>query len=151
IIAYEKAAALKPVSDDAEYQLHYALGNVYIRVGDYPKAVAAYRAAIGANPGYARAYTNLAVALGDQGDFAAAEKAAGNALARDRKDPDNVLNFAVALDHQGRYTEALAVLHRSLETFEGAKGQGARIKGLIGLYEQLVRLQKQLPRILGDE
>jgi tetratricopeptide (TPR) repeat protein len=151
VTAFEKAAALKPASDDAEYQPHYNLGHVYGRLGDYPKAVAAYRAAIGANPGYARAYANLALALADQGDFAAAEKAAAAALARDKKDLKSVLNLAMTLDRQGRYAEALAFLQQSVQKLEGSKEQGARIKRLIGLYEHLARLQKQLPAILRGE
>ncbi|HZN33528.1 MAG TPA: tetratricopeptide repeat protein, partial [Pirellulaceae bacterium] len=126
ITAFERAAALKPASDDAAYQPHYNLGNIYLRLGDYPQAIKAYRAAISAT-GYALAYTNLGVALGEQGDLAEAEKYAMEALAR-VKSPDNIRNVAIALDRQGRYAEALAILQRSLERFEGGEEQRALIE-----------------------
>ena len=150
ITAFEKAAALKPASDDANYQPHYNLGNVHTRLGEYSKAIEAFRAAIRANPGYTNAYTNLATALGEQGDFAEAEKVATDALTR-VKNLDNIRNFTMALDRQGRYAEALAFVQRSLEKFEGRAEDRARVKQLIGLYERFVQLQKQRPAILRGE
>jgi serine/threonine protein kinase/Flp pilus assembly protein TadD len=151
VTAFEKAAALKPGSDDPEYRPYFNLGNVYARLGESPKAVEAFRAATTANPDDARAYISLAAVLAEQGDFAAAEKAAASALAQDKKRPDAVLNYAVALDRQGRYADALEFVRRSLKEFKGGAAERARLTGLAGLYEQFARLQQRLPAILGGE
>jgi serine/threonine protein kinase/Tfp pilus assembly protein PilF len=150
ITAFEKAAALMPASDDANYQPHINLGNVHVRLGECSKAIEAYRAAIRANHGCANAYTGLAAALVQQGDFAEAEKVATDALTR-VKNPDNIHNYAVVLGRQGRYADALAFVQQCLEKFEGTAEDRARAKQLIGLYEQFLRLQKQLPAILRGE
>ncbi|HKB05423.1 MAG TPA: tetratricopeptide repeat protein, partial [Gemmataceae bacterium] len=154
IAALEKAIVIldgvhskKGIKADA----HFNLGNNYRRLGDYLKAIDAYRAAIGANPDRAQAYANLGTTLLDQGNFDEAQKMYADALARDKKSLENNINFAVALDRQGRYSDALAFLQGCLEKLEGGEGYKAEIDGLIGFYERLVRLQKQLPAILGGE
>src|SRR5262245_46481527 len=104
IAALEKAIVIldgvhskKGIKADA----HFNLGNNYRRLGDYLKAIDAYRAAIGANPDRAQAYANLGTTLLDQGNFDEAQKMYADALARDKKSLENNINFAVALDRQG--------------------------------------------------
>ncbi len=51
-----------------------AIGNALVQLGRPAEARTAFARALGMNPGSFRAHANLAVALGDLGDFAAAER-----------------------------------------------------------------------------
>ncbi len=72
---YESAQAI----DTKEAKAYFALGNVYLRTGEYGKAEKSYTRAIelGPRPEY---YNNLAWALMEKGDLAAARASAEEAL-----------------------------------------------------------------------
>ncbi|MBA3065104.1 tetratricopeptide repeat protein [bacterium] len=53
---------------------NYELGNCYMRLGQYDKAVWAYKEALKANPGYDEIYYNLAIAYQSMGALDDAEK-----------------------------------------------------------------------------
>ncbi len=74
---YESAQGI----DTKEAKVYFALGNVYLRTGEYDKAEKSYTRAIelGPRPEY---YNNLAWALMEKGDLAAAKESAREAVKR---------------------------------------------------------------------
>ena len=91
-------------------QAQYNLGNVRFNQGRYDEALAAWRAAVALDPGYALAWQNLARTLEMQGD------AAGAAAARERAGGDPVGQArhrqAHSGDEESRGSAAAAVKFR---------------------------------------
>jgi len=98
---YERALALRPYAD-AEMNLAAVLA----QRGRLDEAVAHYRAAIRADPGYAFAYTSYGVLEADRGHFDEAIAAHRRALAIDPNLMEAHANLAAALEDLGRDDEA---------------------------------------------
>ncbi|HLY37245.1 MAG TPA: tetratricopeptide repeat protein, partial [Candidatus Binatia bacterium] len=126
---YERALALRPYAD-AEMNLAAVLA----QRGRVDDAVAHYRAAIRADPGYAFAYTSYGVLEADRGHLDEAIAAHRRALAIDPNLMEAHANLAAALEDLGRddeakreYAEALR-LRPSAEVYNNL--------GLLALKEQ---------------
>ncbi|MBF0159882.1 MAG: tetratricopeptide repeat protein [Magnetococcales bacterium] len=90
-------------------------GMLHRRAGRAADAVAAYKQAIGINPGYVDAYANMVNALRDLRDFDQAEYTYRLALSL-RPDWPEILNgFADLLREMGRFDESVAYCRRALE------------------------------------
>ena len=70
----------------AEWKLHTRLGNEWIQLGDYPSAIAEFRAAVYLNPNWAENQLNLGRALYTVGKYAEARPAFAMALRQTPKD-----------------------------------------------------------------
>ncbi|MFU2207603.1 tetratricopeptide repeat protein [Solidesulfovibrio sp. C21] len=105
-------AALK--AGAAPVVVHTRMGDLYLRVGDYPKAVMAYRAALAADPKYAPALQGLGFALyfGGAGDEAAKTLAQALELSPSLSRAAALLGAIEA--REGRPEAALAVYDKSL-------------------------------------
>ncbi|MBF0124606.1 MAG: tetratricopeptide repeat protein, partial [Magnetococcales bacterium] len=90
-------------------------GMLHRRAGHATEAVAAYKQAIGINPGYVDAYANMVNALRDLRDWDQAEYTYRLALSL-RPDWPEILNgFADLLRETGRLAESVAHCRRALE------------------------------------
>jgi tetratricopeptide (TPR) repeat protein len=79
------------------------------------QAVAGYKQAIAADPGYQQAHLNLALASHQDGDHAQALKSYEVALKLNPLSIDARYNFALALQQRGFYLDALAESERLLK------------------------------------
>lgn len=105
----ERAAALDPL----DYDVHSKLGKLYEDTNQPAKAEAAYRAALGARPGYWAGASNLGIFYLYQGDY---DKAREEFEAAARACPANInaLNYLGALEYNlGRSDRAKAAFERS--------------------------------------
>jgi choline-sulfatase len=126
----ERAAQLVP-----EAASHATLvGDLRIETGDIPGAVAAYRAALGADPGYAEAIAGSMWAAVLSEDPAEAEAAAQAARAARPDDPAIALRVGEAWDRMGRAELALAAYEDAIRL---APGNG---RAEMGAAIQLARL-----------
>ena len=80
-------------------------------------AIAGYRKALAADPGYQQAYGNLALAADRAGDLAAALKAYEIALSLNPLSLDSRYNFALALNKGKYYIDAVRELNQLLRDY----------------------------------
>jgi superkiller protein 3 len=86
LLARDQAAEAVSLAETSQHldansaALQAALGDAQRSFGDLPKAIAAYRKAVGLNPGWAPGWTRLGEALAENGDDAEAQAALAKAL-----------------------------------------------------------------------
>lgn len=74
-----------------------------------------FRQAVELDPGYVRAYNDLAAVEMDEKRYADAEPWLRAALDKDPDAPLSLLNLGIVLDHLGRYQEAVLALRKTLQ------------------------------------
>jgi tetratricopeptide (TPR) repeat protein len=82
--------------------------------GSPGEAIAAYRRALGLDPGHADAHVNLGRLLHESGDAASAEPHYVAALAARPSDATAAFNLGVALEDQGKLPEALLAYQKAV-------------------------------------
>jgi tetratricopeptide (TPR) repeat protein len=85
----------------------YNLGNVYLDLRDYPRAMAHYRQAIALRPSFAAAYNNLGNALAFQFEYGSAERQYQQAIVLDKHYPDPHNNLGNVYLREGRVGDAI--------------------------------------------
>lgn len=96
--------------------LYFEQGMCLSRRGDAAGAAAAYQRAVALDPGLTGAWSNLGlIQLAEFGNAAAAEQSFRRALALEPSLLAARVNLGLALQEQGRFTEALAHYERELE------------------------------------
>ena len=93
----------------------YLRGVILEKAGSGTAAAAAFREAMGLNPPYPPAFSNLATLLLDQGDTEAAEKILQEAIHRGVLDPFIYFNLGTLQAQAGRFPRALATYQEGLK------------------------------------
>ncbi len=132
LLEMEAAATARP--GDARVQ--YALGNGYFDARRYAEARGAYQRAIGLEPGFADAHTNLGLVYRLEGDLQASVAEYERALAINASDLVTRRNLVVALVAADRLPEAAEQL---AELSRRAPGDLDSIRQLASLYRELKR------------
>ncbi|MDW8267522.1 MAG: tetratricopeptide repeat protein [Anaerolineae bacterium] len=137
IALLQQAVALRPTADN-----HYALGNAYYDAGRYEEALAAYRAALAADPGHFAAAARLGSTYEqlDRPDEAIAAYRRALAI---QDDADVRAYLGMALAKQGETEAAEAEYQASLGLADNVL---ARV-GLAALYEQAGRLDRAIAEL----
>lgn len=94
--------------------LHAALGDAQRAHGDLPKAIEAYRTAVGLNPGWAPGWTRLGEALAENGDASEAQSALARALESNPESYPAYRALARLYYDNGQPEQAVAAWERAL-------------------------------------
>jgi tetratricopeptide (TPR) repeat protein len=94
---------LKPDTPEALFDL----GNTYLKMGQYDKAIAQYEKTVTIDKTYWFATNNIGLIKYEQGDTSGAIAKWQEALTVDSKQAEPLLALAVALYHEGKIDEAL--------------------------------------------
>jgi tetratricopeptide (TPR) repeat protein len=106
-----RTAELQP--DNASLQRRYAL--IVFGRGDFPRAESLMVELDRKGMADGLIYSYLARILQDQDEFAKAEEYYNKSLALDDTLTNSWVNLAVVIDAQGRYEEAVSIMHKALE------------------------------------
>lgn len=109
IESLRRAAGLAPSA-----KAHTAVASVLATVGDFEGAIASYREAVAADPGFRDAWAALAALFKALGRYDEAEECATAGLRLEPRDPALKHTLATALFEQARVDEAIAQVRESL-------------------------------------
>lgn len=99
----------------ADATLYLELANVEAKLGVSDAAIAHYKKAIELNHNVGRAYSGLARALFDKGQYQEAIGIFEKAIQINDRDVDTLLHYGIALEKQGQFENARKSLTRALE------------------------------------
>ncbi|CAB1081966.1 hypothetical protein D1AOALGA4SA_9606 [Olavius algarvensis Delta 1 endosymbiont] len=105
--------ALKEIPDDPE--LHYQLGNVYIRKGNLPKAIAEFEKTMELQPTFLAAQNNLALSYAANQQYEQALVAFKKLIELDPANTGAYYNIAVLYALQNRVPEAIDWLKQAVD------------------------------------
>jgi tetratricopeptide (TPR) repeat protein len=95
-------------------EAHVLLGNAYLGMQEYAKAVAEYQQAIAIAPNYAPTYNSLGYAYRPTGNLEEAEKAFKKYIELIPGDPNPYDSYAELLMKMGRFDESIAMYRKAL-------------------------------------
>lgn len=101
-------------SDPGSAKAHHGLGQFYVGVGEYDRALEQFDSAVRLQPNYAAAHNNLGTLLAMNGDPETARLHFRQALQFDPKHVPAYNNLAAALEAKGELDEAEALFLKSL-------------------------------------
>jgi tetratricopeptide (TPR) repeat protein len=94
---------------------HFALGEIYRRLGDRDRKTASFREAVRLDPGYSPARLGLATDLAERGETAQAEREFQTLLAAYPRHASAHLNYGTLLLKEHRLDEGVAHVRRAIE------------------------------------
>ncbi len=110
IVLYQKSIGIKP--DDAAY---YNMGNAYGELGEYQKAINAYKKAIEIKPDYDGAYNNMGVAYNELKEYQKAINACQKAIEIKPGMHEAYNNMGNAYGELGEYQKAINAYKKAIE------------------------------------
>jgi tetratricopeptide (TPR) repeat protein len=155
IRAYQTIAMVAKDSPAIAANAHFSAGNIYMSLGRYEEAAAAFRLSLSLDPRSAEAQNNLGEALGELKQFPRALEAFQRAVALDGKFLKARYNMGVTYDHMGqlKYAEFVyRILIRDFPDFVLAYdslavtlSKSGRARDAIALHEKAISLDAKEP------
>jgi len=155
IRAYQTIAIVAKTSPAIAANAHLSAGNIYMSLGKYEEAAAAFRLALSLDPRSAEAQNNLGEALGELKQFPRALAAFQRAVALDGRFLKARYNMGVTYDHMGqlKYAEFVyRILIRDFPDFVLAYdslavtlSKSGRAREAIALHERAISLDAKEP------
>ena len=155
IRAYQTIAIVAKGSPAIAANAHLSAGNIYMSLGKYEEAAAAFRLALSLDPRSAEAQNNLGEALGELKQFQRALEAFQRAVALDGRFLKARYNMGVTYDHLGqlKYAEFVyRILIRDFPDFVLAYdslavtlSKSGRAREAIALHEKAISLDAKEP------
>jgi tetratricopeptide (TPR) repeat protein len=145
--SYREAVRLKPDFASA----HYNLGNALRATSKHAAAAASYREAIRLKPDDAEAHNNLGLALGEMGKHAEAAASYREAIRHNPNSAKAHCNLGTVLRRLGRVEESLAAFRRGHELGSKMKNWSSPSAEWVREAEQLVTLDRKLPKVVAGE
>ena len=155
IRAYQTIAIVAKTSPAIAANAHLNAGNIYMALGKYEEAAAAFRLALSLDPRSAEAQNNLGEALGELKQFPRALEAFQRAVALDGRFLKARYNMGVTYDHMGqlKYAEFVyRILIRDFPDFVLAYdslavtlSKSGRAREAIALHEKAISLDAKEP------
>ncbi len=106
---YEKILAADPTPTI----VHHQLGSVYLKMGNYPKAVESFQAALKLNPNADASLLALGRTYGEAGNSDAAISTYGRALAQKPDDPATLNNLGLIYMKMSSWNKAIEILEQA--------------------------------------
>jgi tetratricopeptide (TPR) repeat protein len=155
IRAYQTIAIVAKTSPAIAANAHLSAGNIYMSLGKYEEAAAAFRLALSLDPRSAEAQNNLGEALGELKQFPRALEAFQRAVALDGRFLKARYNMGVTYDHMGqlKYAEFVyRILIRDFPDFVLAYdslavtlSKSGRAREAIALHQRAISLDAKEP------
>jgi tetratricopeptide (TPR) repeat protein len=102
IRAYQTIAVVAKSSSTLSASAHVSAGNIYMKMGKFEEAIAAFRRALALNASSAEAQNNLGEALGELKQYPRSLEAFQRAVALDNRFVRARYNMGVTYDHMGQ-------------------------------------------------